>query len=385
MKNEEYKEFLDLKLEDYIYNSVLGTDDFSQQVLLLKSNIKPILDECIRIILDNVDNIPAFLIQAVDTNIITIKSHLASIKDLSIKWPNQNEEMRKQLLNQRQNIVRIVDDYVQGIYLNRTQNGVVVNNNFLSVVAMIKTYDDPTKKLISDFESQYKTKLEGITTADTEAKKYTEKVNEADVLLKLLNEKAREKVTYDYAKIFSDEADKYSHIRFYKRELVDNKKKIENVFKMLGNAEIWFFVSLGLVVFTLYVLFHLGAWFPSLKDIVQTVNGNPITTQIYDVPNILIKVTILSFLVYLVTFSFKQFSINKHLYTTIKHRENAISSYKLFSDTISKDDTTSRHALMIEVAKAIYELSKTGYISEKESGNTSFVELTRLFTKNGNS
>jgi hypothetical protein len=45
-------------------------------------------------------------------------------------------------------------------------------------------------------------------------------------------------------------------------------------------------------------------------------------------PQIIQKIAVLAVLIYLIRFSFKQFSINKHLYTINKHRENVLNSFK---------------------------------------------------------
>lgn len=376
MKKEEYEDFLNLKLENYIYNSILGSDDFSQPITNLNSNVKNVLDECIRIILENEGIIPENLIQIIDSNINNLKSHLNTINAIVEKWPNSDQDKKKSLIQEIINLRRIINDFVQVIYFQRNSTTSNISNNLLSVVALIRTYDNKGSSIIEDYKTQKTLMKDEMQILNRELTDFRTKVEKADELLNVVNQKVAEKVVYNYSEIFSKEADKHSHLRWNKVSDNSGVKKREKWSKMLGSAEIWFILSISLVCYLLYVIFHLPDWFPPF----EILYGHAPLSYTSELPNVVIKITIISILIYLVTFSFKQFSIHKHLYTINKHRENALNSYKLFTETIGEDDSTSRHALMLEVAKAIYELSKTGYISDKESGNTSIIEFTKLLS-----
>ena len=96
------------------------------------------------------------------------------------------------------------------------------------------------------------------------------------------------------------------------------------------------------------------------------------------------KVLVIAVVIFLMSFSFKQYSINKHLQTLNTQRQKALNSYKLFTTSISKDDTNSHNALMIQVAKAIYEPQSTGFLNEKgQQVNSGLVEITKLIGQNG--
>lgn len=98
---------------------------------------------------------------------------------------------------------------------------------------------------------------------------------------------------------------------------------------------------------------------------------------------IISKVTVLALLFFAITFLFKQYSINKHLATLNKHRENTLNSYKLFIDGLESGDSDIRNAIMMQVAKSIYEQGRTGYINEKggEMESPSIIELIRTLPK----
>jgi hypothetical protein len=156
--------------------------------------------------------------------------------------------------------------------------------------------------------------------------------------------------TSNYAKIFKDESDKYQ------------------------NASRWWILS-GIFIF---ILFLASVFVFNVFDKLPTENIID-GSAVYQISNIILKVTIIALIVFFVSFSVRQFSINSHLSAINKHRHNAFNSYKLFVETISPDDSTNRHNLMLQLAKAIYEQTNTGYISDKGNNvNGSIIEITRM-------
>lgn len=361
MKKEEYQAFLDLKLENYIYNNVLGSDDFSQSITELDNNIKNVLNECIRIILDNEETIPSYLIQIIDQNIATIKAFLNSIEDIVKKWPssNSNLDKRREITQERNAVNMQIRDYISTIYFQRTTQGNQSASNLLSVIAFIKTIDKKSIKIIDDINIEKNNLQNIIKEIDTTLKDYEVKVKNANDLMGQVTKKVAERVIYDYSNIFAEEATKHSHY--------DIKDKI----KKFGTAEIWLFVGILMTAILFAFIIFMYEFFPTLSK------GE------LDYPNLVTKISLISILIFIVTFSFKQYSINKHLYTVNKHRENVLNSYKLFLNSISEDDTNIRNVLMAEVAKAIYEQSKTGYINEKdgETGSPSILSLQNYLPK----
>ena len=87
--------------------------------------------------------------------------------------------------------------------------------------------------------------------------------------------------------------------------------------------------------------------------------------------------------IFVISFSFRQYSINKHLSTINKHRQNGLNSFKLFVESINKEDYESRNSLMLQLAKAIYKKTTTGYINDKNQGvNSGIIEITKMIGAN---
>jgi hypothetical protein len=157
--------------------------------------------------------------------------------------------------------------------------------------------------------------------------------------------------TSNYAKIFKDESDKYK------------------------KSSLWWILS-GMFIF---ILFLVAVFVFNIFDKLPTediIDGS----VVYRISNVILKVVIIALIVFFISFSIRQYSINSHLSAINKHRQNAFNSYKLFIETISPEDSVNRHNLMLQLAKAIYEQTNTGYISDKgnNSVNGSIVEITKM-------
>ncbi len=136
-------------------------------------------------------------------------------------------------------------------------------------------------------------------------------------------------------------------------------------------AYIWLTVGIFMILtFVIYIFcFDIGRLLPS-----QTIG---VTS--YNIDNIVLKILLFSIYIFMISFSMKQFSINRHLATINKHRQNGFNSFILFSESINKEDSTLRHELILQLAKVVYEQSNTGYLGEKGSGiNSSIVEITKM-------
>ena len=52
-------------------------------------------------------------------------------------------------------------------------------------------------------------------------------------------------------------------------------------------------------------------------------------------------------------------------------------------ESINKEDYESRNSLMLQLAKAIYEQTSTGYINDKNQGvNSGIIEITKMIGAN---
>lgn len=208
-----------------------------------------------------------------------------------------------------------------------------------------------------------------------------EKSKDIDSIMNGLRATASESIFLNYSRIFIEESEKHSSFKFWEKV----KEKTVPVFKV-GAAEKW--ILAGLILVGLFALLFLTGRANNYFPIVEAVlNQNGDTTNIYAIViSLLTRLLIISIWIYLITFCFRQFSVNKHLATVNKHRANALNSYKLFVDTIGKEDAPARHELMLQVAKAIYEQTQTGHLSKQgDAGNSSIIELTRLINPNSKS
>jgi len=184
---------------------------------------------------------------------------------------------------------------------------------------------------------------------------------EATEVLNELKNKVAEVAVMDYANIFKEQSKKHSNIEIGKWYL------------RLGPAQLWMGMSVILIGAFIYFICNMKDWFSfSPTDPVSTITIQMLT-----------RLVILSFGIYIISFCFKQYNVQKHLYTMNKHRENTLNSYKLFIASLDSSDPSTRNALMLEVAKAIYESGQTGFISTKDSSDSSpsIIEMTRYLNQ----
>ena len=182
--------------------------------------------------------------------------------------------------------------------------------------------------------------------------------NKVDLILTELEKKASKEAVSNYAAVFGDEAEKYKEF-----------------------AKYW--LGAGIAISLLFVvLMFLAAHYKFLPTEIFSDTGRFLR---YDFTNLASKVIIIAVIVFVMSFAFKQYSVNRHLQTLSQHRQNALNSYKLLTASIVGDDIGSRNALMVQVAKAIYEHSQsTGFLgSEKgQNVNSGIVELTKIIGEN---
>jgi len=176
-------------------------------------------------------------------------------------------------------------------------------------------------------------------------------------ILSELQKKISEQPVSDYAIVFEKES------------------SINNIF-----AKRWLYcgISISITFVLSIILFSAFGWF---EIVVRDVEGKLLY---YNFSNLFTKVVLVAIQVFFISFSFKQFNVNKHLETLNKHRQNALNSYKLFQQSIIGNDNGSHNALMIQVAKSIYEHPQsTGFLNENgQQMNSGIVELTKIISDN---
>ncbi len=254
------------------------------------------------------------------------------------KWYNQ-------CIEKKNGKAEFIDFYET---FNTLKNLEKKNDNELIEITKIK------EKAIADSNS--------LSTLLAESKKKVK--SDADSIKTIREEvqkKASEVTMSDYAEIFGKESEEHNN-----------------------SSWIWLGAGIILVGLFMFLLFGTGLFekFPT-EEVLISQSGNVETVK-YNISNIIIKVLIFAVQIFLISFSFKQFSIGRHLKTINKHRQNGLNSFKLFVETISKDDTETRNSLMLQLAKSIYEQTSTGYISDKnQSVNSGIVEITKMIGANG--
>lgn len=177
-----------------------------------------------------------------------------------------------------------------------------------------------------------------------------------DTILKELQKKTATVTMSDYAKIFEKESNSHN----------------------LGS---WIWLAIGVLLSLLFLFLliftNLYEKFPT-----EEILTDGLTVK-YNISNLLVKLLMFAVQIFMISFSFKQYSISRHLQTINKHRQNGLDSFKLFVESINKEDTETRNSLMLQLAKAIYEQTATGYISDKNQNvNSGIVEITRMIGAN---
>lgn len=213
------------------------------------------------------------------------------------------------------------------------------------------------KKLQKDYESKLGELSDSLITIKESELQLKKNKQQSETILDELKKKTSEQTVSDYAVVFGEQSDKHRDI-----------------------AKQWLTVGICIssIFIILIVVSALTNFLPTEHIIQDKVTG-------YNISNIITKALIIALIIFVISFSFKQYSVNRHLQALNTQRQKALNSYKLFMASISKDDINSRNALMIQVAKAIYEPQSTGFLNEKgQQVNSGLVEITKLISQNGN-
>jgi|GEM_PF-4694737 len=217
-------------------------------------------------------------------------------------------------------------------------------------------------KELEDYKHEIELKFQESTQElEGKIKVADEKLSQLDSLIDSYRDKTAEFVISDYAEIFKEQAYEHSHWKY------DDKKRMR---VSVGNSEKWLIMGFFSLVVFIYILLNLRRILGSPSELF----GN----ELYSF--LITKIFIISMSFYWITFCFKNFSIHRHLSTLNMHRSNALGSFKLFLNSVDREDNSVRNTLVIEVAKAIYEQGKTGYLGsrDKEVTSSPIIELTRL-------
>ncbi len=200
----------------------------------------------------------------------------------------------------------------------------------------------------------------------------------ASSLLKQIENSSRSKFAHDYSEIFHQEAIQHSRITARKGENKKGKRY------GIGFAEGYLILGIILIGILLYLVtndFFIpeSSSLESDLNIIREMGFESVTYTQVLIPFYLKKLIILGLLIFGLRFSFKQFSIHKHLHTVNKHRANTLDSFEFFHNNLKDGDSESRDQYLIEVAKSIFNLKETGFIKMESKESISFVDNFKFF------
>lgn len=320
-----------------ILRKELGVKSF-EEVENQLSEIKMMIDEMLAIAEKN-KSIPSGLVNQIHAFINMFNEIASELKNYNLDGDANSG------FNSRKTLIRRIHYWYNGIFNGLDENNKI--SNFLLVYDSLK---------INNLLSLQKDKEE----IDSLIRQLSDSKLKADELIRLLQEKATGQTVQDYAAIFQNQAESYSALKF----------RLKPLQMKVGSAQVWLIISVLLIVAFSLVAININSVFP--VDFTQ--DKSVVTIEL------LTRLLVISFAIYLVSFSFKQYNVQNHLHTMNKHRQNTLNSFKMFIESLDTSDNVTRTALMMEVAKAIYDSGQSGYISSKDGADSSpsVIELTRF-------
>ena len=222
---------------------------------------------------------------------------------------------------------------------------------FYTIVKSLTIDDSISMRLGSDYIKENESKIKELLKSSEQY------VTDSKSILNELKKKVSETPISDYAQVFE-------------KEHTENKK-IADRFLYCG-------IGVSFLFILSIILFSAFGWF---EIVVRNEAGKLLY---YNFSNLFTKVVLVAIQVFFISFCFKQYNVNKHLATLNKHRQNALNSYKLFQASIIGNDNGSHNALMLQVAKSIYEHPQsTGFLNENsQQMQSGIVELTKIIGDN---
>lgn len=264
------------------------------------------------------------------------------LNQLSIYSVDKDDPQRHLYLSLKVAIDDMYKQFFGMVDLSNPKFPSLKNYNFLAIYNFVK------QKVLPAIDSARDTAQKRLKEIDDIKEKATDLHVE-------MQRQSTETVSEKYANIFGQEALIHSN---------KDSAKGKN-----GEAQTWLRAAgWGIVVFIIFIYF--------IDYIMPIDKGETNSTVI--VIEYLRRLLLVSFLIYIITFMFRQYSIHKHLATVNKHRENTLNSFKLFIQSIDSSDADVKNTIVKEIAKAIYESGETGYISLKQGASDSSSIVTEI-------
>lgn len=302
---------------------------------------------------------------------------IIQIKDIIIP-----DIFRINALNYAESFVDIVNKFTQkadgtGVTQVKQKQALVAELNGLYMQWLLKVNEQPGQVNFLDTYSTLRNldytnaneELAALKKLKSESKEYIdgEKAKLEELMQDVLSDKTSLKTIMDEAQISASKITISDYAKIFETD-----SKNSNI-----ASYIWLGVGFVVSIAFIWVLIVTKGYEKLNTESLINIGESKIVK--YHISAILVKGLLIAVQIYLISFSFRQYSINKHLATLNKHRENAFNSFKLFIESISKDDTSTRNNLMLQLAKSVYDHVSSGYIGDKDQKvNSGIVEITKM-------
>ncbi|PJZ43653.1 hypothetical protein [Leptospira brenneri] len=187
-----------------------------------------------------------------------------------------------------------------------------------------------------------------------------EKVSEFEKLIPALQDQASKISIINYAKLFGEQGKLHSNFTIIPFRI--------------AAAETWLLAAIFSAIALLYTVFFFNMEY-KLNDFNNILKSDLVIAEL------LKRGFLLTFELFIIRFSIRNYNINKNLHIANIHRQNVLNSFRLLYDSIPFEDSNSKSKLMEEVSKSIFFLGTNPYIVDKKSEKINLetiAELTKL-------
>ena len=246
--------------------------------------------------------------------------------------------------------------------------------NFISIQNLTREITTPVE-LLKQFETESEKLKTRITESiDQRTKELLDLEDQLKISLALVNKQVGKVGVKDYAKIFYEQALEHSLFLCTKNPDYTLDGSEEKYIWGFGKAQIW--ISFAMLSFMCFIC--VITQIDKIFKIGNALNYTPEITI-----HIIGRVLLISLIIFVISFAFKQYRVNMHLYTLNKHRANTLKSFEYLTRAPDKLEPQSYNAILMEVAKAIYEAGQTGYISASDNNSDipSIIDMSKVITQ----
>jgi len=254
-------------------------------------------------------------------------------------------------------------------YLNIPQIQTWISSDERANSLLMSDLENAAKKVIEQNQSEDQMTIKNMIASLGESK------IDADKTIHSLHQASGKVAVERYAAIFSSQAQAYSFERSNVDTAAGEKVPMWLFAIFRGKASLWLLSAFAFCSILILILFNIDD-FISLSANTWTPNS---------VAHLLGRSIIISLNIFIISFCFKQYRINKHLHTLNLHRSNTLKSFEYLTKAPDKLDAASYNAILMKVAESIYNAGHTGYVSssEQNSDMPSIIDMTKVITSGG--